>query len=210
MLSAGRRIVMRCSEPKGGGWGWGVTQHVCPSVCVYLYMLLLSLKKQPVVSNILYTPTPERDGKSTRVTDSTTNWLPDWLIDWFDCFLSLSGGGSAGSGVEGVLKCFIESGLIDSTANSYRWRFPLLPARSGWALWAHMLACWMGANNISDALAYARTGLWLHSHLFSTGSMHLSHHENRFWCMQRDILTFQFSFVFNINIFWLAISCYLL
>lgn len=47
-------------------------------------------------------------------------------------------GVSEGSGVEGVLKCFIESGLIDSAAKRYRQLFPLLPAWSRWALWAHM------------------------------------------------------------------------
>lgn len=192
----------KSTEPEGEG----VTQHVRPSVRVYLYTLPFQPKATASgVKHSLYADSTE--GWQQHKSDWFNDQLTAWLAHWFDCFLSLSGGVSGGNGVEGALKCFIESGLIDSTAKRYRRLFPSLPARSRWALWAHMLACWMGANNISDALAYAHTGPPLQSHLFSTKSMHLSHHEDRFCCMQRDILTFQFSFVFNISIFWLGISC---
>lgn len=171
------------------GWGWlSMDVHQC--VCIYIHRV--SAKETASgVKHSLHADSTE--GWQQHQSDwFMTNWLPDWLIDWFDCVSSLGGGVSGGSGVEGVLKCFIESGLIDSTAKRYRRLFPLLPACSRWALWARMLAFWMGANNISDALAYAHTGLRLQTHLFSTKSMHLFYYENRFYCMQRDTLTFQF------------------
>lgn len=100
------RDAMLRAQCRWGRRRGGVTQHVLSSARMYLYTPCFSPRKLPVVSNILFMLTPQRDGNSTRATDSTTNWLPDWLIDWFDCFLSLSGGGFWGQWGWRIAKMF--------------------------------------------------------------------------------------------------------